>query len=224
MALVLLMEGTNQFVTWRHIIEILNMVFGSITNLSPDASLNELYSALNSTIWQAWDAVPAVSNDTLTEALEALQDFSPESNATEAQMNDSLEKIVLALAKAVFDGYQFEPPNEIEGENPQDTINAYYAVFELVFGYFYICAGVVLIGLAVLSLLSMHKDGSSAHWRRYVGIGTNLLLGLGLALLSTMVLTDNADVLGESPWPLPLLVFVLIIGELLFYVQPHTRY
>lgn len=55
-------------------------------------------------------------------------------------------------------------------------------------------------------------DGNKT-WRNYIGIASNILLGIGTCLLSTMLLTSASDNLGESPWSLPLLVFVLVIGK-----------
>jgi hypothetical protein len=214
LALVLLMEGTNQFVVWRHVIELVTKYFSAIMAISDSSTLADLYTALNDTIYSAYESFP-LSNDTFTEALESLELFSPESNATTEQQEDGYESILLGIFKAVFDGFGFEPPSEAEGESFDDIINSYYAVFELIFGYFFICAGIVVMGHGVLSALSMHRDGFDNHWRRYVGIAANLLLGLGLTLLSIMVLNeDNADNFGESVWTLPLLVFVLFIGEL----------
>ncbi len=64
---------------------------------------------------------------------------------------------------------------------------------------------------------------SNRSWRHYIGITTNFLLGAGLALLSVMVVTINADLFGESPWTLPLLVFVLLIALLLNHVPRSGR-
>jgi hypothetical protein len=55
-------------------------------------------------------------------------------------------------------------------------------------------------------------------YSRYIGILANFLLGTGLALLAIMVVTDAADNLGESPWTLPLLVFVFLIALALNHV------
>jgi hypothetical protein len=68
------------------------------------------------------------------------------------------------------------------------------------------------MGIGILAWLSMLKEKRT--WRHYIGIVSNLLIGLGVALLSVMLVTSASDNLGSSPWTLPLLVFVLFIGKL----------
>lgn len=50
---------------------------------------------------------------------------------------------------------------------------------------------------------------------RYISIGANILVGLGLALLSTSVLTDAAGNLGTTPWTLPALTLILFACSLI---------
>jgi hypothetical protein len=75
-----------------------------------------------------------------------------------------------------------------------------------------------LIGIAILAWLSMLKEKRT--WRYYIGIVSNFLIGLGVALLSLTLLTSASDNLGSSPWMLPLLVFVIFIG--MFCTRPFT--
>jgi hypothetical protein len=50
-------------------------------------------------------------------------------------------------------------------------------------------------------------------WHHYIGIVSNIVIGLGVALVSVMLVNGNAsDSLGSGPWTLPLLVFALFIG------------
>lgn len=79
-------------------------------------------------------------------------------------------------------------------------------------------AGLVIIGIAILAWLSMLKEKRT--WRHYVGIASNFLIGLGVALLALLLVTDAADDIGSSPWTLPLLVFVLFISPSPF---PHLN-
>lgn len=45
---------------------------------------------------------------------------------------------------------------------------------------------------------------------RYISIGANILVGLAITLLSTMVLTDAAGNLGTTPWTLPSLTLIFL--------------
>jgi hypothetical protein len=239
MALVLLMEGINQFVIWRHLTENLDSLFDNIANLlSLDNFTAEQYftavsSTVNATLTSFWPTY----NDTaiIDEIYHSLDIIDPNSglNATAEEYVEAAHGITLELFKIVLEDYKFEPPTSVDGETFDDQINAYYAVFELVFctlfslqvslsplifsdltlpsGYFFITAGIVLISISVLSWLSMLK--SQRVWRTYLGIGANFVLGAVLMLLTTMYFTDNIYTFGSSPWVLPLLVFILLICE-----------
>jgi hypothetical protein len=76
-------------------------------------------------------------------------------------------------------------------------------------GYFAIATGAVLLFIGVLTLLAYRHDAGHTIFR-YVSIFVNMLVGLGIALLSTMVLTDAANNLGETPWTLPALTLILL--------------
>jgi hypothetical protein len=74
-----------------------------------------------------------------------------------------------------------------------------------------VAAGLVLIGIAILAWLSMLKEKRT--WRHYIGITSNFLIGMGVALLALLLVTGASDDFGDSPWILPLLVFVMFIGQ-----------
>ncbi|RFU25789.1 hypothetical protein B7463_g10553, partial [Scytalidium lignicola] len=229
MALVLLMEGINQFVIWRHIIEALNRIFGPIDSLPDDGTtVSQYFNLLNQTAYDTLEVYWPQNNDTgiVDEILTSLDNLNPASNATGNISPDmaveSAETVVLELFKIVLEDFGFEAPGDVEGLDPLGQISAYYEVFTLVFGYFFTCAGIVLIGIAILSWLSMTKE--KRIWQYYIGIGGNFVLGVVTCLLSTMLLTAAADNLGESPWTLPLLVFILVIALLLNHVPViHIR-
>ena len=232
MALVLLMEGINQFVIWGHAVEILSSVFGPISAIPDDATVTEYFDILNQTVYDTLYTFWPITNDTdiIDEIGNALYKISPAANATgnvtSDQFLDATESIVVELFKIVVEDFGFEPPGDIDGLGFVDQVNAYYSVFTLIFGscfhslyisrtnsdtgYFFVAAGLVLIGIAVLAWLSMLKEKRT--WRHYIGIVSNLLIGLGVALLSIMLLTNASDNLGSSPWTLPLLVFAWFIG------------
>lgn len=217
MALVLLMEGTNQFVSWRHVIEYADLVLDPPLNALSDqnSSLTDISRVWNQSAEIVLNnAFLPVTQDQF-ESIEAnLAILSPTSNSTDSEYADANDGILTELLKIIFDGYGFEPPESSgEGaESADDIVQSYFNVFELVFGYFFICAGLVLIFLAVLSWLSHGKDKGRKPW---IGIIGNVIIGVGLALLSTMVLTSASDNLGESVWTIPLVVFVLAIALVL---------
>lgn len=78
-----------------------------------------------------------------------------------------------------------------------------------------------MVGIGILSWLSMLPENRT--WRHYVGVLANILIGTGIALLTTMILTDAADSLTSTPWTLPLLVFALLIALILNHVPMSSR-
>ena len=218
MALVLLMEGTNQFVSWRHIIEYVNRNFDTVLNADTID-----FTALNNTITTIFtNQFLPITEDVFENVTTLFQELqSPKVEGQEAA--NMYVEIILDLLKLVFDGYGFEPPEETaESEDPLAIINAYYDVFKLVFDYFAIAAGLVVIFLGILAWLS-HSKGRHASRAYLGGIISKFVIGLGLVLLSTMTLSDAADNLGESAWTLPLMLFVLFIA-LIFDHLPYSSF
>lgn len=220
MALVLLMEGTNQFVSWRHVIEYTNNILGPISNADPNESADVFFQAVNNTINSVLNnPFLGVTEDTYLEVTNDFQNITSNPDLTDDQATELASTIIVDLLKLIFNGYGFEPPESGETESTDiDTVfNAYYSVFELVFGYFFISAGLVLMFLGVLSWLS-HSKGLHESRSHLGGIISKFVIGLGLVLCSIMVLTQSADNLGESAWTLPLLFFLLAIALILNHI------
>jgi hypothetical protein len=224
MALVLLMEGTNQFVSWRHVIEYINLNFDPPLNLLTDSNstLDDLYNTWNVTIETVVsNANLPLTQDAYNAIIEQYGFLNPAStNVTADQYGNATQSLLIDLLEIVFDGYGFKPP-ETEAVNQTyiEIFNSYFGVFDLIFAYFFISAGIVLISLGVLAWISLLKQKGHNSKLRYVGIISNIVFGIGLALVSTLVLNfTDADNLGESVWTLPILVFVLFITLILNHV------
>jgi hypothetical protein len=217
------MEGINQFVSWRHINEYISTTFAPINAALSSATTTDqdVFNVWNSTINFVTDNPSfSVSQDTWDSLQNSLALLSPSSNATDNQVENATDNILTQLFTTIFDGYNFEPP-ESDSTGPQsleEVLSSYYNIFELVFGYFFICAGLVLIAIGVLSWLSIPKGKGHKSVYSWVGIISKFALGLAFVLMSTMVLTQAADNLGSSVWTLPLLVFVLAILLVLNHV------
>jgi hypothetical protein len=217
------MEGINQFVSWRHIIEYINTTFALLENTynTTTATPEDIYKAWNTTIDDALNnPYLPVTQDVRDNIVSSLSLLSPFSSATVDEQINATDYIQTELFKVIFDGYDFEPPaaDDTTIKTLDEVMNSYYNVFELVFGYFFICAGLVLVFFGILSWLSIPKGKALESQCIYTGIISNFALGLALTLLSTMVLTQAADNLGESVWTLPLLVFLLAIALILTHV------
>jgi uncharacterized membrane protein len=216
MALVLVMEGTNQLVSWRHVVEYIEKAFDPFFTSFEGGSLPELIAGVNETIITIFEN-PFMS---LTEEVfnNVSGNFSALANSTislptEEQLSENLASILIDLLQLVVGSYGFEPPDaEAEGQKPPaETYQDYLNVFHLVFEYFFISAGLVLIFLGILSYLS-HSKGRHESRSHYVSIFSKLVLGLATMLLAIMVRTAAVDNLGESAWTLPLVFFILAIA------------
>jgi hypothetical protein len=215
------MEGTNQFVSWRHVMEFISSNFGPVDAAAADPNvsfadyLGELNTTIDNVLNNGFLVVSQDDYDNITNSAGLLTNPNLSDNET-VQLEGN---IYIRLLKIIFDGYGFQPPESaLEAtENPEQILNIYYRVFELVFGYFFICAGLVLIFLGVLSWLS-HSKGLHESRSHLGGIISKFVIGLGLVLLSTMDLTPSADALGGSAWTLPLLFFLLAIALTLNHI------
>jgi hypothetical protein len=79
----------------------------------------------------------------------------------------------------------------------------------------------VLIGIGIFTFLSYRGDAHHhRRFTRYLSVVSSILIGIGLALFSAAVLTDTATILGDSPWTLPFLLFLLLIRKyhILIYI------
>jgi len=217
--LVLLTEGASQFVAWRHIIEYVKDTFEGVDILTiADApKTTEAFAALSSTVNTViFEGFFPVSLHDAKIAELNLQILGNNSS-TPAQSSVAIEAIQVLLFRTVFDAYGFEPshiPATME-DDPSTAIpaiyDAYLKVFKFLFGYFFTCGGLTLIWIGVLSWLSMSNIEYRARWR-FVAIATNILLGVGLCLLTLLILTDAALTLGMSPWTITICVFVFMIA------------
>jgi hypothetical protein len=235
-----MMEGINQFVSWRHVMEYVNTVMAPIENLPDDATVGTeaLYLAWNDTISAVVDNdfLPLNELQFETVLFDWNNTFYPGTlNVTAEQVTNSTIEILSILYESIFNGYGFEPPVSGDGTEEaittlaqfNDKVQEYENVFTLIFGYFYICSGLVLISISVLSWLSLLREerkGPESR-RAWIGIISNFVLGVGSCLLSIMVGlpqdpngNDSLDKLGDSAWPLPVMVFILFIALLLNHI------
>jgi hypothetical protein len=216
------MEGANQFVSWRHIIEYTDFALAPINSITDNSTIADWYNALNTTIDTVMNNPTfSISQEVYNTVVGDLDVFLPDSNVTDDAATEAYQDIAIQVLKIIFNGYGFEPPETAgeENEKPEEALKRYFAVFNLIFEYFFISAGLVLIFISIFTWLSRgNKRLSGLH---YVSIVSNFALGVGLALLTTMVLTNAADNLGESAWTLPLLVFVLFIAMVLNHLPRY---
>jgi hypothetical protein len=64
--------------------------------------------------------------------------FNPalNTNLTEEKLIEAADTIILELFKVVVEDYGFDAPGDLTGMSFVDQINAYFGVFQLIFGKF----------------------------------------------------------------------------------------
>jgi len=142
MALVLLMEGINQFVIWRHAVEVLTGVFGPINDLPSTATAADFFDSINQTVYDTLYTFWPTTNDTsiIDEISNALYQISPAANATgnvtAEQFIEAADSVTIELFKIVVEDFGFSAPGgeAVNGLSFDDQLNAYYSVFTLIFG------------------------------------------------------------------------------------------
>jgi len=217
-SILLIVEGFGQFTIWRKIVDYVNLAFNIISGLTPPAGDNstttwENYaSALNSSLTQRLSQLLYAN---YTDALTAIADSGGNPDILEAQVFN-LQGIVAESAAELF-GVEV-PTNfnqsSLEGENALVNI---VTIYTTVFLYFFICAGLALVFLACLFILG--KKGQSRI--EYISIGSRLLVGIGIALLTLMYVpatidTNNVvpwDYYFVSPWLTPTVVLAYALGK-----------
>ncbi|KAL8993018.1 MAG: hypothetical protein Q9169_006661 [Polycauliona sp. 2 TL-2023] len=184
-ALVLLMEGTSRFITWRNAMEIVSgiyTIYDSIISTSTDPSsyssatsnnntttttnyLADQFASLSSTILDTTHANPRDYN--ISNYLSVLRTThngisNPSEPPTQEALNASFD-ILLTLINATFRFFHIEPAalrnssseNAADGDpDPYTDLSNTLIVYDLVFLYFFLAAGLVLILLAGLNALN----------------------------------------------------------------------
>jgi hypothetical protein len=231
-----MMEGTNQILLCAHVVQDL---FKLTAVFSEETPSEDLLTTLNETVHTVYERYPSTQAvfDEVEESLNAV--LSGDANSTEETLAD-VKLVFSEMTKTIIEGFGWEPPKEVPQEDFTEYGNSIVSIFNLTFGissyflhplfsplskatstnryfvpgYFCVCVGLVCLIIGILTLLSLrHHAGYSRL--RYISIGANILVGLGLALLSTAVLTDAAGNLGTTPWTLPALTLILLGCSLL---------
>lgn len=233
-SLVLLMEGTARFITWRNAIEVVDLLI---------LRFDEIYSSSNDTLVLAAD-FSAFSKD-LLKTVEAdvskfnvtqyIYDLAAESEWDSDAAFVAVDGIFGTLINATFKFFKIQASKKDLSPKPKDNSAAvkpdpltdlYNAlkVYDLVFVYFFIAAGLTLIMMAIL--IALAKKGKCAG--DYTAILLRLLVGCALAMISIVKINTAAQQkFLYSAWMLPsvlLALFVVVVLDGIFgLVLPAPR-
>lgn len=227
--LVLVLEGVSNFVVWRQAVQGLQAVLSDLT-LDFSQTYNtsaEFVDQVNFTAWNdVFNYVPKGIDftDALNEVNSALVEVANAwNNTSEEAVNagdNALNNIIFALANTVLESLSIEAPKSKVKDgvkpSPEDQTSKLFGVFNLVFIYFFVTAGLTLIIMGVLAWLS-EKPKKLGD---YVRSSANFVVGLGLCLLSLMSFSEAEGNFAFSSWVLP----TLCLSLFLVVVVNHVRF
>jgi len=176
-----------------------------------------LASAMNSTILQIFATFPSMISD---------QAFNASLTTIKAGNVDELLNLTFAVIHSIYQNYGFDAPESDAETTPQtgeEELMNDFNVINLVFIYFFVSAGVTLILMGVLNVLTLPKASfSNAGWKHpgvWGRIGVFFVVGSTIAGLAGLVNLDAGYNLSVSPWLLPVITLALVIVLGMQYVR-----
>ncbi|KAI4599749.1 hypothetical protein KJ359_001485 [Pestalotiopsis sp. 9143b] len=241
-ALVLLLEGSNQFVIWARVEESVAVAIDkllSVTDKLPDEPTSDQVSqALGDVVkpfitkyqpadvLEAWQGVNRSLSD-----IAALPDtfWTEESSETDPNyehwMNE-VQELLYTMVNAIYNAFGIEAEIEKETSATEDhgeyvQTQATHAIglrFSLVFIYAFACAGIVLLFLTIMHVISKRKGWTIFNIAR---TAICLALAIGLALIPILTINEAyMETFMGSSWMLPSILLCYFVVLVLTHV-PH---
>ena len=230
-ALVLLLEGTSRFVSWRNATEEITRIsneyislYFSTDNVTAIAEGFAEYIDIDYTFFEA-----DYSKYNVTDYLLKIQDSG------DAMSDDALgaaDDVVNTVTKAALKFFKISQSKAAEkaaeySDAPKSSIDSLLNilhVYDLVFVYFFVAAGITLITLGVMIALAKKKKVLGD----YVAIGLRCVVGVGLAGVAGLLANEDAQKnFLQSAWMLPTVLIgilvVVVVDGVAGYVLPAPK-
>ncbi len=201
------MEGTSRFITWRNAMEIVDNIYTRYDTIwdstNSTISLASQFRNLSTTILQDIQADPVKYNVTgFLHTLKTSDDASSEVAV------DAAFGVLLTLVNATLKFFKVEAAQKTtreplvgDAKDPYTDLGNALIVYDLVFLYFFLAAGLTLILLAVLNILNHRGKWVRGDW---ISVGVRVFVGMGLAFVSLVKMDlDAEEVFLYSAWMLP---------------------
>ncbi|KAI9888998.1 MAG: hypothetical protein M1814_006056 [Vezdaea aestivalis] len=253
--LILFVEGINEMATaykyfeeFTRYSDLMSINFLNLTTYEPftESNMNLATVAddwLDVVLTQFPEAISKGSDiDKLSLAQFALKNNSVTTTFNEYVNNTDFNTVFAYGLNSIFLSFGLKESENVKTLTLVDRIGQDQQIFQLIFGYLYTCAGLVLIFIALLSYInSSFKHRLSG--REWINLGTHVIVGLGLSLIATFLTTaDTFSTKGaktleqllvsskpgrntifydfvQSAWVLPLIAIsfaIVVAGELIF--------
>lgn len=225
-ALVLLLEGTSRFVTWRNATENMNLLItelGQVLQNSSDTA--EVSLMLDSYVNSVADSNPELNDIIAAEKYKS--NISSAFDALAASVNLDSEQAINAtreifglLLRSILKYFNLKGSKKDSKINfssdavkdPFQDLESIDAVYDLIFVYFFVAAGCTLLMMSILIALAKKNKCLGD----YAAIALRAVVGLGLAGVAGV--KGNNESTGRflwSPWILP--TVLLAIGVVVLF-------
>lgn len=216
-SLVLLMEGTSRFVTWRNALEVVKTITAEYeiiyAKFNTTAEIGNAFDTYSTKLLSSVKADLAVYNVT-----SFISDIKKEKDPQSEKALSAVTGLLGTLINATFKFFKIQASkrtaktDDKKVKNPIAELDKVVKVFDLVFIYFFVAAGVTLIIMAVL--IALAKKGKCAG--DYAAIILRLLVGVALTMITVVKANPNLqDQFLFSAWILPSVLLGLFIVVLL---------
>ena len=224
------MEGTARFITWRNALELVDVASHDFDKIyystNNTAVLASEFSDFAKSLLKTVDADAVKYNVT-----QYIYDLRAESRLDTEAAYMAVDGIFGTLIKATFNYFKIQASKKSETQKDPsvrpDPLRELYNVlkiYDLVFIYFFVAAGLTLVMMAVL--IALAKKGKCAG--DYAAIILRLLVGSGLAMISIVAVNSAAQQRYlYSAWMLPsvliCLFFVVVLDGIFGWVFPAPK-
>ncbi|MCJ1346927.1 hypothetical protein MMC31_005147 [Peltigera leucophlebia] len=232
-SLVLLMEGTARFITWRNAIEVADRIIWRFDEI--DISSNDTTVLATKFTKFSKDLLKSVEADDAGKfnVTQYIHDLKAESEWDSEAALAALDNLFGTLLNATFKFFKIQASKKDLSKTPKDpTVNGNqyldlfkaFKVYDLVFVYFFVAAGLTLVMMAIL--IALAKKGKCAG--DYAAILLRLVVGCGLAMISIVKVNTAAQQnFLYSAYMLPsvlLGLFIVVVSDGIFgWVLPAPR-
>ena len=223
-SLVLLMEGTARFITWHNAIELVDLIifhFDDIYSSSNDtAFLASKFFDFSTSLLKTVEADAAKYNVT-----QYIYDLRAELQWDTEAAYEAVDGIFGTLISATLKYFKIQASEKYESQTHKDptvkpdALRDLYnvlKVYDLVFVYFFVAAGLTLVMMAMLIALAQKRKCAGD----YAAILLRLVVGIGLGMVSIVAVSAAAQQKYlYSAWMLPTVLlglFVVVILDGIF--------
>lgn len=228
-SLVLLMEGTSRFVTWRNALHVVNTITAEYemiyTNFTTTNDIANAFNAYSTKLLKSVNADLTVYNVT-----SFITDLKKEKDPQSDKALSAVIGLLGTLVNATFKFFKIQTSktaaktDDKKVKDPVAELDKVVKVFDLVFVYFFVAAGLTLIIMAVL--IALAKKGKCAG--DYAAIILRLLVGVALAMITVVKANPNLqDQFLFSAWILPTVVaglfLVVLLDGILGWLLPAPK-